>query len=83
MDGISVFDTIAYRVMDEYVSHAYEDEEIDEDGFMNIYNVFRKRGGSWEAVINGDPGHINAMKETVDSYFEVRDAAEKYGLVES
>ena len=84
MDDISVYDTIAYRVTDEFVSHVYGDEfELDDESFMNIFRVFRKIGGTWEGVVRGNPKDVNILKDTIDSFYEVREAAKKYGLIEN
>ena len=74
--------TIAFRVTRQFIDHMYGgDKFLSKKGFMNIFRVFRNLGGSWESVIRGDLQHIEILKDTIESYFEVKQHAKKYGLI--
>ena len=74
--------TIAFRVTRQFVDHMYGgDKFLPTKGFMSIFRVFMSSGGSWESIVRGDPKHIDILKKTIESYFDIKQHAKEYGLI--
>lgn len=73
--------TISYRITRQCIDHMYGPERaLDEESFHVIGTVFANMGGSWEAVVRGAPSALDVLKDVIESYFEVVDNPEEYGI---
>lgn len=57
---------LANKVIRQIVDHIFSDDMIVEPcDYTIIRVVFRQLGGSWEALVDGDPGVINKLIQAI------------------
>lgn len=68
-----VKDTTAYKISRQIMDHVYgEDEEISDQDFVNIYHDFHRRGGSWQALMDGDMKSVKCIEDVLDDLVKSR-----------
>jgi len=73
----------AYKIVRNLVEHSYGDnQEFGVEDFQKIYGLFHRLGGSWQRFHMGSVDEVSRLKDLLESYFEVRDHPEEYGLDE-
>jgi hypothetical protein len=73
MKDAGIKDTAAYRVVSQMISHSWPSEEALDDGeFVSICHGFSQSGGSWEAVMDGDPASTDTLEQVVDALMQSR-----------
>lgn len=73
MKDAGIKDTAAFRVIREMVTHSWSaDEEINDEDVISICQNFSKLGGSWQAIMDGDPRSVTALENIIDGIIELR-----------
>ena len=75
-----VKDTIAYKIVDQLISHIHPSEEISDSEFIKVYRAYINTGESWESLVRGNPNSFYVMMDILSSFFKIRKHPEKFGL---
>jgi len=66
---VGLQDTIACRVVDEFLQHIYNPDFVMEDSdYINILRNFWKLSGSWEKLLFGDIDHVRKLEGVLDVF---------------
>ena len=80
MEDSGVSDTIAYRIVDQILSHIYPDEEMSDGEFIKIYKAYINAGGSWESLVRGDSESFGLIMDVLKAFVKIRKKPKKYGI---
>lgn len=70
-----VKDTTAYTISRQIMDHIYgDDEEMSNEDFIGLYHDFHRRGGSWQALMDGDMRSVKIIEDALDCLVKSRGA---------
>lgn len=70
---VGLQDTIACRVVDEFLQHIYNpDFTMSDSDYMHILRNFWKISGSWEKLLAGDIEEIRKLEGVLDIFVNDR-----------
>lgn len=73
MSDSPVKQTVAYRIVGQFVDHIYgHDEKVSEEEFIHVFRIFMGAGGSWEAIIDGDMRSVALLEGALDRFIRWR-----------
>lgn len=55
----------SHKVIKQFVDHLVGEVELERNDYAIIRLLFRKAGGSWEAIFQGDPKQLESLKSVV------------------
>jgi hypothetical protein len=68
-----VKDTVAYKIVRQITDHVYgPDSKLSSEDFIKIFHDYGSRGGTWEALMNGDMGCIKIIEDAIDAFMQGR-----------
>lgn len=70
---VGLQDTIACRVVDEFLQHIYNpDFSMEDSDYIHILHNFWKISGSWEKLLAGDVEEIRKLEGVLDIFVQDR-----------
>ena len=72
-DRAGVKDTTAFLISRQIMDHIYgDDEKLSNQEFVDLYHDFHKRGGSWQALMDGDMKSVKVIEDALASLVKSR-----------
>ena len=60
-------DTAAWRVMEQIIEHTYGGgSDMDSEAALSVCESFKKGGGKWKDLMDGDPEHLSRLESCID-----------------
>jgi hypothetical protein len=72
-EKVGVKDTTAYVISRQIMDHIYgDDEEMSNQDFVSLYHDFHRRGGSWQALMDGDMRSVKVIEDALECLVKSR-----------
>jgi len=77
MEILTVRDTIAWKIMRQYIDHVFgSDQKMDDNDFITVYGDYIKNGGSWRSLLNGDVECFTILDNSISSMIQSKNSSE-------
>lgn len=65
-------DTTAWYVIEQLLTHIWGVSDIDDEEILAICKLFKKAGGLWRQIIEGNRDHIDILDECIGNILKAR-----------
>lgn len=65
-------DTSAWHVIEQILKHVWGDDDMSDEEVFVVCRMFWKAGGTWKAIMDGDPESVGILEECMNNVISAR-----------